>query len=69
MCYKGRMANDDDKKRIGGGFGRQTESTGRPQMIPTIQKIPVSFEEFMKDSYAIEIQPWQRTVLGEWSKE
>lgn len=53
MCYVRRMQTDDALKEklrsIGGGFGNQVTSVGKPSMISPMKKLAVSFEEFMKE--------------------
>lgn len=47
---------------IGGGFGQQTLSKGCPSVIPPIKRIPVSFEEFIKDPETVEIDTHDNTT-------
>lgn len=55
---RNEQKNNTTRERIRGGFGEQTSSSGRPEVIPRMKKIPVSFEEFMRDEEVVRISPF-----------
>lgn len=50
-CYREGMSNNVEctvpRQDVGGGFGRQTTSRGKPTVIAPIEKVSVPLESFL----------------------